>query len=192
MMEFKVSNKEVLPYNREQYLDFLDDDSISLIEWYAVSFQFDNDGKEYGLSRSVDVFESLFKNLISTLDDGSFWIINHDDKDMNWFPNDKDNLTSLRTLFEQNNVQNTFRGSLIFMKNDLFKFAKDLISYPYVLSYKNLDISHSKLQFVVKITSHLTIDLLSTDKMLLRKIVKENSLSHFVVKEYRGSSLWSE
>jgi hypothetical protein len=193
MIEFKKNVKKVLPYDREQYLDSLDDDIESSIKWYGVSFQLNS--KRKGLTEYVEVFESVFKNIISKLDIGSFWVINHDDKDLDWFPNDDNNLTSLRTLFKQGNIPNTFRGALIFKKDDLLEFTKDLISYPYVLLYKdallykNLDISHGELQFIIKVSGHLTIDLLSTDKELLRKVVNANSSSHFNVKEYRGTSL---
>jgi hypothetical protein len=196
MIEFKKVINKILPYNREQYFDFLDDDCDSQSYWYAVSFQIKSRDERQVDIKNVDVFESLFKNLILKLDNNSCWIVNHDDKDLKWFPNDEDNLTSLRTLFKQNIVPNTFIGALIFTKDDLLKFAKDLISYPYTvfnkegLLYKNLDISHSELQFIIKTTGHLTIDLLSTDKELLRKVINDNSSSYFNIKEYRGTSLW--
>lgn len=191
MIEFKENNTGILPYDREHYIDFLDDDFDSDTKWCAVSLQMNSEEEKNRLSQFVDVFESIFKKVISKLDNGVSWIINHDDKDMNWFLNDKDNLEALRTVFKQNNVQNTFIGSLILEKEDLLELAQDLISYPYVLSYKDVDISHSKLQFIIKITSHLTIDLLSMDKELLRKIVNENSSNKIIIKEYRGTSLWT-
>ncbi len=190
-MKFIENFEELLPYNREHYIDFLDDDFDAETKWCAVSLQINSENGETSLSKFVDVFGLIFKNVVLKLDNGVSWIINHDDKDMNWFLNDKDNLEALRTVFKINNVQDTFKGSLILEKENLLELAQDLISYPYVLSYKNLDISHSKLQFIIKITSHLTIDLLSTDKEVLRKIVKENSSSKIIIKEYRGTSLWT-
>lgn len=196
MIEFKKNVKKALPYDREEYLEFLDDDFDSSVEWNGVSFQL-NSGKENGLPEFVEIFECLFKNVVSKLDDGSLWIVNHDDKDLNWFPNDCDNLINLRNLFKQKNVPNTYRGALLFTKDDLLEFYQDLISYPIALFYndsllyKNIDISHGKLQFIIKISGHLTIDLLSTNKELLRKIVDENSTKYFNVKEYRGTSLWT-
>jgi hypothetical protein len=77
------------------------------------------------------------------------WIVNHDDKDWKWFPNDEDNTTSLRTLFKCNNIPYSFKGALTFTTDDLLKFSRELISYPYTifnkegLLYSNLDISHS-------------------------------------------------
>jgi len=197
MIKFKKNFKKVLPYDRRQYIEFLDDDFDSSIEWYGVSFQLESEGEKIGLSKFVEIYEYLFKNIILKLDNGSFWIVNHDDKDMKWFPNEEDNLASLRTLFKQRNVPNTFRGALICTKDDLIEFSRDLISYPCALFYKkgslykNIDVSHGELQFIIKISGHMCIDLLSTDKALLRKIINENASSLFVVKEYRGTSLWT-
>lgn len=195
MIEFKKNVKKILPYDRGQYIEFLDDDFDSSINWYGVSFQINKEGQKISLTEFVETYEPLFRNIISTLDNGSFWIVNHEDKDLDWFPNDENNLTSLRALFKQREIPNTYRGALVLKKEDLLNLSKDLISYPCALLYKdallykNVDISHAELQFIVKISGHLTIDLLSTDKILLRKIISENTLSPFVVKEYRRTSL---
>jgi hypothetical protein len=198
MIEFKKNVNKVLPYDRKQYFDFFDDEfdsSNESIKWYGVSFQDESAGRKISLTEFIEMFESLFKNIILKLDNGSFWIVNHDDKNIIWFPNDEDTLVPLRTLFKQRNVPNTFRGALIFTKDDLLKFSRDLISYPCALFYKkdtlyrDLDVSHGELQFIIKISGHKCIDFLSTDKELIRKVVNENSSSLFIVKEYRGTSL---
>jgi hypothetical protein len=197
MIEFKKNVKELLPYNRRQYIL---GDRVQYVlgaKWYGVAFQLPGvfEGRVVGLKKFVEVYESWFKNIISRLDNGSFWIVNHDGKDYDWFPNDDDTLADLRTLFKQNNIPNTFRGALIFTKDDLLKFSRDLLSYPCgVLSkdgllYDNLDISHSELPFIIKISSGWDISLLSTNKEILREVVNENSLSLFIVRQYRGTSL---
>ena len=195
MIEFKKDINKVLPYDRRSYIAFREVDST--IKWYGVSFQLAgvSEGKKISLTEYVAIYERLFKNVVMQLDNGSSWIVNHDDKDLKWLPNDDDNLTHLRNLFKQKNISNTFKGALIFTKDDLLKFSKELILYPYaVLSkegflYKNLDISHGELQFILKISGHLNIDFLSTDKKLLKEVVNKNSSRSFIVKEYRGTSL---
>jgi hypothetical protein len=197
MIEFKKNFEEVLPYDRQQYLDFFDGDAESKVKWYGVSFQLPHagEGKNINLKEFVEVYDSLFKNVVLKLNNGSCWIVNHEDKDLAWFPNDSDNLTQLRAIFKQNDISNTFKGALIIWMDDLLKISKDLISYPYAVLnkngflYKDLNISHGELQFIIKISGHLNIDFLSTDKGLLREIVNENSSNPFSVKEYRGTSL---
>jgi hypothetical protein len=197
MVEFNRRVKRVLPYNRRKYLEFWDDENDSPTEWNGVSIQLPGayEGKAGGLTEFVEAYEGLFKNVVLKLDNGSSWIVNHDDKDLNWFPNDEDNLTSLRTLFKQNNIPNTFRGALIFTKDDLLKFSKDLISYPSAvvneegIFYKNLDISHGELPFIIKIYGRFSIDLQSTNKELLKEVINENPSSLSIVREFRGTSL---
>lgn len=189
MVEFIGNIDNLLPYNRKQY--------ILLKKWYGVSFQLEGgyDGKKIQLKDFTKKYEPFFKNLIIKFDKGSSWIINHDCLDQEWFPNDENNLVSLRTLFKKNNIPNTFKGAMIFMKDDLFKYAKDLITYPLSVInkenslYSNLDISNSELQIVIKITGHSSIDLLSTNKEFLRKIVNDNFSKDFIIKEYRGTKL---
>lgn len=190
MINFETEIENLLPYNRKQY--------ISLRKWYGISFQLSDvfEGKDIGLEVFLENYENWVKNIISTYDNDSFWIVNHADKDLKWFPNDEDTLISLRTLFKQNNIPNNFKGALILSKDDLLKYVRDIISYPYAVFsekcylYGNLDISHGQLQFVIKISGHLTIDLLSTDKEFLRKIILDKGLPNgFIIKEYKGTKL---
>jgi hypothetical protein len=198
MIEFNKSVKKALPYNRQKYLEFWDDENDSPTDWNGVSIQLPGayEGKVGSLTEFVEAYEGLFKNVVLKLDNGSSWIVNHDDKDLNWFPNNEDNLTDLRALFKQNNVPNTFKGALIFNRNDLLKFSKDLISYPSAVInedgvyYKSLDISHGELPFIIKIYGRFSIDLQSTNKELLREVINENPSSLLIVREFRGTSLW--
>lgn len=195
MVEFKKNVEKTLPYNRSQYIKFLNDDYDLHVKWYGVSFQLHKKEKEISLKEFLEKYEGWFKNIISSFNNRSFWIVNHDKNDLNWFPNKENNLTKLRNLFQQNNVPNKFRGALVFNKDNLLKFSKDLISYPYAvfdedgLFYMNLDISHDELPFIIKILDHLNIDLLSTNKDLLKEVVNKNSSDLFIVKEYRGTSV---
>lgn len=195
MIKFIKAFKETLPYDRSQYIQFLFDESNSSVEWYGVSFQLDKKGRKINLPEFIQIYEPWLKRIISTFDRSSSWILNHDKKDFEWLPNNEDNLSSLRNLFKQNNISNKFKGALIFSEDVLIEFSKDLISYPYGvfneedLFYTNIDISHSELPFVIKILDHLNIDLLSTNKELLRRIVNENNSESFILKPYRGTSL---
>ena len=59
------------------------------------------------------------------------------------------------------------------------------------LNFDYLLISNSEIQFVIKVSDHKCIDLLSTDKELLRKVVGEVTTNNFNVKEYKNTTLWS-
>jgi len=165
--------------------------------WYGVSFQLEGgyEGKKIDTMEFIRRYESWFEQIILRMDNGTNWIVNHDYEGKNWFPNNQENLTALRKLFKQNGVPNTFKGAIIFTKNDLLEFSKDLITYPFeVLSkerrlYSDLNISHGELEFVIKISAHMNIDLLSADIELLRAVVNESASNIFIRRAYRGTFL---
>ena len=195
MIEFKRDFEKILPYNREKYIDYLADAADSSVKWYGGSFQAPaiTDQKDVSLQHYLEMYEPLFKNIVLQLDNGASWIVNHDDKNLPWFPNEYDNLPYLRTLFKKNNVLNTYEGALVFSTLDLVKYSKELISYPFTVTgkkdflYKNLDISNNKLQTIIKISGHLNIDFLSTEQLIFEKIINADFANGFVVKEYRGN-----
>jgi hypothetical protein len=163
--------------------------------WSFISITGGFEGRDISLTEYLESYERWFRNIILQFDNTSSWIVNHDNRDAIWFPNEEDSLPSLRTLFRQNNIPNKFKGALIFKTGDLLKFSTDLITYPtavfnkHGLLYDDLDISHGELPFIIKITHHRDIDFLSTDKELLRKVLNENHSSLFIIREYRGTSL---
>ena len=197
MVEFKKNTKTLLPYDREVYIDYLGYEFYKYPKWYGVSFQLPGgyEGREIGLTEYLEAYENWFKNIILQLDNDTCWVVNHDKKDMDWFPYEEDTLSSLRALFKQNNIPNKFKGALVFETKDLLIFSKDLITYPFALFnqdgllYNDLDISHGELPLILKISAHSDIDLLSTDKELLKKVVSENSPDHFILRNYKGISL---
>ena len=136
----------------------------------------------------------MHNKIVLKLDKTSSWIVNHEDKDLEWFPNDDNNLNTLRSLFKENHVSNKFVGALIFKSDQIVQFSQELISYPFVvcgkegLLYKNLDVSSSVLELVLKISGHLNIDLLSRNKSLLKQVVDANRSDAFVLKPYNGTS----
>jgi len=196
MVKFEKSISQLLPYDREQYIAYFDEDDHTFdgkTVWHAVSLQQGKikDEKLYQASeeivtKCIDVLEESFRKIISRLDQGLPWIVNHDDKDLRWFNKEDNTMMKMRRLFEQSNIPISFIGCLIFSKEGLLDFARELITYPYILSYKNLDVSHSKLPFVIKMTGHLTLDLLSTDKALLTNILNDDTFDSFLKITYRS------
>lgn len=197
MIEFKKNVNTLLPYDREQYISFLHGDLEFTPEWYGVSFQLNKEERELNIVKYFEFYEPLFKDILLYFRNNLRWIVNQDYITYGWFPNRENTLGSLRTLFKQNKIPNSFKGALICEKDDLLEFSKDLLTYPFLmfekngLLYDNLDISNSEIQFIIKVSGHNCVDLLSTDKELLRKVVDEVTTNNFNVKEYRNTSLWS-
>jgi hypothetical protein len=197
MIGFEKHVSPALPYDRHSYLSYFDEDDDTVdrnIIWHAFSLQLAeirNDqlykAPEQTVVNCINHLEISFKKMISGIDQSLPWIVNHDDKDLPWFNEDGNTMPELRKLFKQNNVPLSFVGCLTFDRDDLLNLARELITYSYILSYKNLDISHGKLPLVVKFTGHLTLDLLSTDKALLTKILNDNAFDVFLKIPYRSS-----
>ncbi|HMR19610.1 MAG TPA: hypothetical protein PKA53_09960 [Sphingobacterium sp.] len=192
-ISFIPNTKTVLPYNRRSYIDFLDDDNITS-HWQGISFHLYRN-KECSFIEFINCYRPLFDDVVMKFGKAHEWIVNHDDKDMPWFPTTDKNLINLRSLFKQNNVSNDFKGYLTFTGEDLIFYSQDIISYPYSIFdeegmlYKNLDVSHSELPFIIKVSGHLNIDFISTEKSILRSLVNEYS-EKFVIREYWGSEIW--
>ncbi|GGH16484.1 hypothetical protein FAZ19_05750 [Sphingobacterium alkalisoli] len=194
MISFIPDTLAVLPYDRTYYIDFLNDDNISS-HWQGISFQLYRD-RDCSFTEFLNTYRSLFEDVVIRFGREDRWIVNHDDKDMPWFPTNAKTLVNLRLLFKQNNISNNFKGYLTFTGEDLIVYSEDIISYPYKvfdedgILYKNLDISHNELPLIIKISGHLNIDFISTDKLILRSLVNEYS-QKFVIKEYWGSEIWN-
>ncbi|MDJ1486145.1 hypothetical protein QNI16_37025 [Cytophagaceae bacterium YF14B1] len=200
MITFEKNISQQLPYNRENYIAYFNDQNDDLdrnVIWYGVSLQQADikDQKLYQVSEqivvnSVNRLENAFKEIVSEFDQVLPWIINHDDKDLPWFNTENSRLPHLRDIFKQNNIPSSFIGCLVFDKEDLVNLAHELITYPYdllsKLSYKTLDVSHTKLPFIIKLTGHLTLDIVSTDKALVTKIVNDDTFDSFLKILYRS------
>ena len=197
---FTKNVRALLPYKRNRYIRYLHSDVESHTPWYGASFQLASEahnigqGINFGLPKFLHHYEAFFKQLIATFDDGSYWIVTHDKYDGMWLPNDEPTLPALRALFAQHHVPNRFTGALRLTKQEVFTFARDLLSYPTGIFsserslYSDVDVSHSKLPVVIKISAHLNVDFLSTDQALVREVVKENHSPDFTIKPYRGTS----
>lgn len=202
MIEFKKNVKKLLPYDRKNYINYLNwkeaINSPTYVKWYDYLFRLpgvstDVDIIEPNVPKFLKAYEPWFENVILQLDTGSPWIVNHSKRNGDWLPNKQRNLIQLRALFEERDIPNTFRGAITFSKEDLLKYAKDIISYPYAVingkkwHYSNLDISHAELPFIITTRPFLYMNILSTDKKLLKKVVKENSSSSFdIIENYRN------
>jgi hypothetical protein len=133
--------------------------------------------------------------------------MNHDNYDLAWLPNDEENLLSIRAVFRQNNIPNNFKGGVICYKEDILPLVRDIVWYPVEMFpfrpspdsvfpdnrppyYRNIDISHSQLPFLIKISSLFCVDVLSTDVDTLRMIADDVVTEEHQIIEYRGTWLY--
>ncbi|HTM65816.1 MAG TPA: hypothetical protein VL093_05835 [Flavipsychrobacter sp.] len=130
MIKFEKDVQSMLPYNRQQYIDWFDDDVESSTQWFGVSFQLgDNMLKTFTAEQFarlktellkastveiVKIYRPLVENIISAFSENSEWIVSHDDEDLAWFREEGETLPWLRALFRQHKVPNMFKGALVF------------------------------------------------------------------------------
>lgn len=189
MVTFEQNVTAVLPYSRVHYQAHRN--------WYGFSFQLEGgyEGRKIDFTTFVEKYEPWFTQVISRMDNGSGWIVNHNDKDMSWFPDDQDSLAALRTLFQQHHIPGSFKGAVILTKDDLLQYSRDLITYPFAVSgkenslYCDLAISHGELPFVIRVSAHRNIDLLSTDITILKTFVNDPAEAPFIIRAYNGTTL---
>jgi len=92
---------------------------------------------------------------------------------MPWFYKNakKDVLCALWKLFRDHNTPPDFRGGIRLNTDTILEnLLNDLIVYPFILSYKNLDISNSNAPFIIKISNHLCIDVLAIDTAIIKEV----------------------
>jgi hypothetical protein len=199
MLKFQNQYQKKLPYDPESYCDYINDDFPVDSAWSGVTFywpskennQWSKEDNEINIAEDIVALERLALNVISKLDDGAPWIVDAEYGLFKWFY-DRKNLNrvkKLRTFFRQNKIDIQFKGSLLLNKEDLSEVMSDIIAYPFVLRYRNLDISHPTNPFVIKTTHHLTIELLSTDKELLTQVVLDNLDCGLKIAQQRGTTL---
>lgn len=196
MIVFEKSIDRVLPYNRVKYRQFLNEEcNLNEPGWVGVSLQCNR--VIHSMDAFVELFEPLVLEIIELYENGNCWIVNHDDKDLKWIPEINSNLSCLKNEFTASNIPFSFKGGLLLELDSLQSLIKDFLAYPLSAFseegsfYKNLDISHWEKEFIIKITSHATIDLLSTSEFELSTALKriEHGMlrSRIEIKHYRSS-----
>lgn len=195
MVRFEKNCQEVLPYDRDNYTEFLFGEAGIKPEWFGVSFQLKDDRNTGSFEIFLNSYRGWLKELLQGFGSKVSWIVNHDKADQDWFPNNEPNLHQLRGLFKENKIKRSFRGALIFDRDTILGIAEDLLAYPVKLFgeeglyYTNLDISNKEFPFVIKISDHLNLDLLSTDPVFLANIARKSLNENFIIKQYRGTSI---
>lgn len=188
MIKFIKKYSNLLPYSKKRYKDYLDDDinDDDLEEkWYGYSIQMPQD--DCTLSNAVNIFTPILRDIILSFGLNTAWIISHEYKDMEWFNKyiKEDKLPILWNLFLKNDVVYPFKGGIKMDSNVLLSCIKNLIEYAPILSYKNIDISNMKVPLIIKLTDHITLDLLSNDEDLLNKHMTMLNTAGLKIIKYR-------
>ncbi len=185
MIKFKNRVEKHVPYNWNYYIDFIESEPLqkTKVPWYGASFMLNNEDNQ---AQFLEVYEPMFRDILTESVDRRTWLINHTlHPEFRWFPNNEDNLQGLRAIFKQYRISNYFRGSILISTSELLKIIQDVMLYPVsVFSekgslYADIDISNCDIPLIIKFTHHLTLDVLSTDKKIVDRLV-DKFYSHAV------------
>lgn len=168
-------------FDHADYLKFLDEEAISKKQWYGISIQSKS-------QNSYEGFVKLFQDFTRLIDPNKSWIITHDDKRLPWFLSmDEMRLfPKLLSHFQDFNMAHDSIGEIVCNTIELNSLAQEILCYPNVLSYKNLDCICESAGIIMKTTSHITLDLIVTKEEYLDAFYPLIT-DEFVVKRYRDS-----
>jgi hypothetical protein len=184
MTKFINRNTEILPFDKEDYLNFLDEDFSGKNNWKGFSMQISSN-KNWTDEEKINRIKLLFEQIIREVNSNQEWIIKHDDKIMPWFVNGDEKLfPKIYSKLKESNALPNSRGSLLCDFDDLLYLSNEIVSYPYLLSYKNLDVVNVTEVLVLKATNHLTLDVLSTNENILVKLISLVDSEKFRIKKY--------
>lgn len=157
-------------FNFQDYLRFLDDDDISSGKWYGISIQY-NDA-----IRNVDLVQ-IFNRIVCDLNN-ELWLVKHDDKLLPWFPyiDELESFPKIRGLFFSHEKPIISNEIIEMSQEELGYFAEELSIYPYKLSYKNIDCISRDNGIVLKWTSHMTLDVISTSPAFIDEVRNKVSI----------------
>lgn len=180
MVTFIKEYEHLLPYPQgdySRYYYFYTDDEedipVPVHKWYGISVQNQNCNNERECV--LRFMDDVFRMVINEYDDGTYWIVNQEGNDMKWLPPfSKDvPLPYLRKLFKQHKIPNAYIGAFTASKEDLLTdLSKDIVSYPHLLSYMDIDLSLSTTPIIIHISDHLCVDVISTDLSIIERTAK--------------------
>lgn len=154
------------------YLTFLDDELYSKQSWFGFSVQ----GLDANISR-VYLYKRLsaiFRDVILEEMEYPIWYVLHDDKILPWF-NSQSDVSEFPLIAKILHEKKLSLQSKCIFKIDyahLEKLADEIIKYPSLLSYKNIDCINDSSGLIIKSTSHITIDFISKDFEKISRLKK--------------------
>lgn len=179
-------NDMKLKFDHTDYQIFLDEDDQSKNNWYAVSIQLDNSSLQE-IGEMYMRLKNLFSMLIANVESETVWYILHDDKILPWFISEKESkrFPKILSILKCDNKEYYDKGIFICSTAQLESLCSEIVRYPSELSYKNIDCINSKTNIILKTTSHLTLDLISTNEETLKIYCnKIKSVKGIIIKKY--------
>jgi hypothetical protein len=201
VVEF-VNNTELfelhkqLTFGYQEYLDWLDE--VHPNQFYGVSTYHINVANidAAGIVSSVKYDSSSLiehANIVSQIACGltqDKFLVEHEYKQLKWFPLDvvsDYSKSKIQFLTKNSGLKNIDDMDFPFLLDNslLNPFLKTFIDYPYLLSYKDIDVLAIRSNFILKIGHHLNLDFVTADKDLAESFYVASVTSGLFAKFYQ-------
>ena len=172
-----------LPIKYSDYLSWLDGEKKDYYLISTMNYLLRNEtewnvkGREIYNKTRLKYHASCICEIIKTLKLTDF-IVQHEYLPSTWFPkavlsrkkiNLSEKIKFIRSINPSIDLYK-FDGVFIF-KEEIFDFIEAFADYPFLLSYKSIDIISLNLDLIIKIGPHLSIDFVTLSPSLIKKII---------------------
>jgi hypothetical protein len=190
---------KIVPVNYEDYCTWLDGENENSHEYSVVvtnntdirdEKEWNTKGREIYNINKLSVHINKIFNIINRLNLSNF-IVKHEYKNAIWFPKDlivdrelseKDKeILDIKELIDNkmNFIKKTFPninlyefngGFNVKNKEQILDFISIFIDYPFLLSYRDVEMISTEIDLIIKFTHHITVDFITPNKNLIFKI----------------------
>ncbi len=191
MIKFKKNIEKHLPYDRENFLDFLSSYPMDgtpppkTYGWYGVSIENnmfkdkDRFAKTKDITQFIDSYSPIIHDLILSLCLSKKWVINHVHPASRWLRKEEKKIDALRKIFQEKEVSKFFSGAIILSESEILPLIADLLSYPYLplddySYYASITISNYECPLIIYIEDNYRIEAFSTDQDILDVLFTKN------------------
>lgn len=179
MIRLLTENKLNLTFNYSDLMAFLDYDERSKEAWYGISIQID---ENQFFPDNYKLLQEIFATIVNLKDifKQSDWYILHDYKLMRWFfKGNHRPFPKLSKILTTNGLSVKAKRIINCNTDELLFLSDEIVSYPSIVHYPDLNIISAAGNLILKSTAHITIDVITTDSDLSLFIKKK-------IKEYKG------
>ncbi|HZG01921.1 MAG TPA: hypothetical protein VEY71_13025, partial [Chitinophagales bacterium] len=176
--------KDFLPIDIGDFMSYVAGEPTQAY-WHGVSFQLDIDYRHVKPEVYLE-YQEQFKKLIDKSLSGD-WVIQpyQPRKLFEWCQdddNDKQTTGNLKRLLQSSP---RFKGYLIVANQEITDLFKDLFLFSFLTHSQDLMLFSSGKPLVVQFGQHLTLDVISTDFLLIENMIALLEEYRFVVKIYQ-------
>lgn len=173
---------KILPIRYGNYLAWLDsesNDEYQILSTVNVDIrdrvEWNKAGREVYDAQRLQTHAEKVCEIIRLLELGTF-MIQHEYQPGIWLPIadkylDNQAIFKFKALFPGIDMS-SYNGGFKITGNDIDKFMKSFIGYPFLLHYKDIDLFSLEIDLVIKITHHLSVDFITLTRRRMHKIAE--------------------